>query len=195
MRTLVAFLEEPSAAVFLKTVLLPLLPPDWTLKCISFEGKQDLEKNLERKLRGWINPDSSFLVMRDRDSEDCRVVKNRLMGICRRAERPQTIVRIACGELESFYLGDLDAVRQAKFRDPDRLNNAADELKRLTRGTYQKISGSRMIGPYLKTDGTNRSHSFNVLLDGVRRLVSSSFQQTEDVDKTHGSNHKMECVR
>ena len=110
-----------------------------------------------------------------------------------------------CGELESFYLGDLDAVskaldcrvpsnRQAKFRDPDRLNNAADELKRLTRGTYQKISGSRMIGPYLKTDGTNRSHSFNVLLDGVRRLVSS-FQQTEDVDKTHGSNHKMECVR
>lgn len=205
MRTLVAFLEEPSAAVFLKTVLLPLLPPDWTLKCISFEGKQDLEKNLERKLRGWINPDSSFLVMRDRDSEDCRVVKNRLMGICRRAERPQTIVRIACGELESFYLGDLDAVskaldcrvpsnRQAKFRDPDRLNNAADELKRLTRGTYQKISGSRMIGPYLKTDGTNRSHSFNVLLDGVRRLVSS-FQQAEDVDKTHGSNHKMECVR
>lgn len=192
MRTLVAFLEEPSAAAFLKAVLPSLLPSDWTLKCISFEGKQDLEKNLERKLRGWLNPDSSFLVMRDRDSEDCRVVKMRLVDICRRAGRPQTIVRIACGELESFYLGDLDAVSkaldcrvpsngQAKFRDPDRLNNAADELKRLTRGTYQKISGSRMIGCHLRTDGTNRSHSFNVLLDGVRRLVSS-FQQTEDID-------------
>lgn len=183
MRTLVAFLEEPSAAALLKAVVPPLMPSGWTLKCVSFEGKQDLERNLERKLRGWLRPDSSFLVMRDRDSEDCRVVKNRLMGICRRAGRPQAVVRIACGELESFYLGDLDAVskaldcrvpsnRQAKFRNPDRLNNAADELKRLTRGTYQKISGSSMIGPHLKTDGTNCSHSFNVLLDGVRRLLS-----------------------
>lgn len=185
MRMLVALLEEPSAAVFLEAVLLPLLPSDWTLKCIPFEGKQDLEKNLERKLRGWLRPNSSFLVMRDRDSEDCRVVKERLVDICRRAERPQTVVRIACGELESFYLGDLAAVskaldcrvpsnQQAKFRDPDRLNNAADELRRLTRGAYQKISGSRAIAAHLRTDGSNRSHSFNALLDGIRRLLSSA---------------------
>lgn len=180
---MVAFLEEPSAAVFLKAVLPSLLPPGWSLKCISFEGKQDLEKNLERKLRGWLIPDSSFLVMRDRDSEDCRAVKKRLVDICRRAGRPQAVVRIACGELESFYLGDLEAVskafdcrvpanNQAKFRDPDRLNNAAEELRRLTKGAYQKISGSRMIAQFLKTDGTNHSRSFNVLLGGVRRLLS-----------------------
>ena len=183
MRSLVAFLEEPSAAVFLKAVLPPLMPPGWALQCITLEGKQDLEKNLERRLRGWLSPGASFLVMRDRDSEDCRSVKKRLVEICRRAGRPLTVVRIACGELESFYLGDLEAVsralgcrvppaRQAKFRDPDRLNNASDELRRLTRGAYQKISGSRKIAPHLKTDGTNRSHSFNILLEGVRRLLS-----------------------
>lgn len=182
MSTLVAFLEEPSAAHMLKAVLPSILPSGCILKCITFEGKQDLEKGLERKMRCWLSPDSYFLVLRDRDSEDCRMVKSRLVDICRRAGRPNAIVRIACGELESFYLGDLDAVsralgckmpssRKSKFRAPDSLNNAADELTRVTGRLYQKVSGSKAIGPFLKTDGSNKSHSFNVLLTGVRRLV------------------------
>lgn len=81
MRMLVAFLEEQSAAELLKILLPPLLPRECELKCIHFEGKRDLERNLERKLRGWLAPDTSFLVMRDRDSEDCRVVKRRLAEI------------------------------------------------------------------------------------------------------------------
>lgn len=185
MRMLVAFLEEQSAAELLKILLPPLLPRECELKCIHFEGKRDLERNLERKLRGWLAPDTSFLVMRDRDSEDCRVVKRRLAEICRRAGRPRAVVRIACGELESFYLGDLEAVsrafecrvpsgKSAKFRDPDHLNNAADELKRLTGGVYQKIAGSREIARFLRTDGTNRSRSFNVLIEGVRRLMETA---------------------
>lgn len=183
MKTLVVFLEEPSAAALLKVLLPPLLPSGCGLKCITFEGKQDLERNLERKLRSWLMPDTLFLVMRDRDSEDFRIVKKRLVDICCRAGHPHAVVRIACGELESFYLGDLEAVtsafgcrmpsdNSAKFRDPDHLNNAADELKRLTGGAYQKISGSREIARFLKTDGTNRSRSFNVLLEGVRRLLA-----------------------
>lgn len=184
MRTLVVFLEEPSAAAMLEALLPPLLPSDVVLKCIHFEGKQDLERNLERKLRCWMTPDSRFLVMRDRDSDDCGAVKKRLVEICRHAGHPDTVVRIACGELESFYLGDLDAVSRAygkkmpsascaKFRDPDALNNAAEELRRITGNVYQKVSGSRVIAPHLKTDGSNRSHSFNVLLDGIRRLVGT----------------------
>lgn len=184
MRTLVVFLEEPSAAELMKVILPKLLPENMTFKCICFQGKQDLERNLVRKLRGWLIPDSVFLVMRDRDSEDCVAVKNRLVDLCRQAGRPNALVRIACGELESFYLGDLPAVssafackvptsRVAKFRSPDRLGNAADELGRLTAGEYQKISGSRLIAPLLKLDGTNCSHSFNVLLSGIRRLTAS----------------------
>ena len=185
MRTLVAFLEEPSAAVLLKVVLAKLLPDDVMLKCVHFQGKQDLERNLERKMRGWLTPDTMFLVMRDRDSENCVKVKQRLAGICAKAGRLHALVRIACGELESFYLGDLSAVaeaygkslssgRKAKFRNPDQLGNAAEELRRLTNGEYQKISGSRLLAPLLKLDGTNRSHSFNVLLAGVRRLLQQT---------------------
>lgn len=182
MRTLVVFLEEPSAEWMVKAVLPRVMPPDCTLKCFHFEGKRDLEDNIERKIRNWQTPESYFLVLRDRDSEDCRAVKQRLVGKCCHAGRPDALVRIACGELESFYLGDLDAVgrafsckmpssRKAKFRDPDALNNASDELERLTDGDYQKIAGSKAIAPLLRTDGSNKSHSFNVLLDGVKRLL------------------------
>ncbi len=66
----------------------------------------------------------------------------------------------------------MPSAKRAKFRNPDLLNNAADELNRLTHGVYQKISGSRMIAPLLKTDGSNHSHSFNVLIEGIRCIVS-----------------------
>jgi hypothetical protein len=57
----------------------------------------------------------------------------------------------------------------AKYRDPDRLNNAAQELKRIAK-TYQKLSGSRAIGPVLSLD-ENRSISFNQLISGIRKLL------------------------
>ena len=52
MRTLVFFLEEPSAREMLKGLLPRFLPPDVESRFVVFEGKQDLEKQLEKKLRG-----------------------------------------------------------------------------------------------------------------------------------------------
>lgn len=51
------------------------------------------------------------------------------------------------------------------------LGNAAEEMRKLTNSAYQKIDGSRRIGSLLKVDGTNASTSFNVLCDGIKRLV------------------------
>lgn len=181
MRYLVALLEEPSAALVLKAVLPSVLPKDVVLQCISFEGKQDFENNIEMKIRNWRLPDSKFLLLRDRDSEDCQEVKKRLVASCRKAGRKDALVRIACGELESFYLGDLEAVAEAfgrkmpsqtsaKFRDPDHLGNAAEELGRILESSEQKLKWARMISPHLSLDGSNRSHSFNVLISGVRKL-------------------------
>ena len=181
MSCLVALVEEPSAALFLKAVLPSVLPGDVCLKCIPFEGKQDFENNIERKIRNWRTPDTKFLLIRDRDSEDCIAVKKRLKLICRRAGCRDALVRIACGELESFYLGDLKAVasafgkkmpsqKLAKFRDPDRLGNAAQELGKILNSSEQKLKWARMISPHLAIDGSNLSHSFNVLISGVRKL-------------------------
>jgi len=60
-----------------------------------------------------------------------------------------------------------------KYRMPDSLSNAAEELFKLTDKHYQKVAGSRAIAPYLKTDGSNLSHSFNVLVDGIKKRYCS----------------------
>ncbi|MBZ4201940.1 MAG: DUF4276 family protein [Methylovulum sp.] len=185
MNYLVFLLEELSAAEMLKGVLPKILPEGINVKYVVFEGKQDLEKQLERRLKGWQQPNSAFLVMRDKDRGDCSVIKRQLgEKVNASGKQDVTLIRIACTELESFYLGDLNAVekgleisnlakkqQEKKYRTPDVLSNAAQELQNLTQRKYQKVSGSRAIGPHLKTDGTNRSHSFNVLLTGIEKLV------------------------
>ena len=184
MTTLVFFLEEPSAKEILHGILPQILPEHVVPRFIVFEGKQDLEKQLVRKLKLWQLPDSRFIVLRDQDAGDCRKIKKNLREKCREAGRMDTIVRIACHELESFYLGDLQAVEkglpmsglakrqnQRKFRQPDNLPNPARELTMLTKKSYQKISGSRAIGKYLNPED-NRSNSFNVLIKAVRDIIS-----------------------
>jgi hypothetical protein len=147
---------------------------------IVFEGKQDLEKRMPKKLRGYLNPRARFIVMRDQDQGDCRRIKRSLAALCPVSHRPRTIIRIACHELESFYLGDLQAVEsglgvsglagkqnKAKFRDPDHLSSPSRELEKLTGKRYQKIAGSRAIAPHLDLRAP-RSRSFRHLLQAVR---------------------------
>ncbi|MBG0776251.1 MAG: DUF4276 family protein [Desulfovibrionaceae bacterium] len=182
MSTLVFCLEEPSAKAMLEGVLPRLLSGRNDYRFIVFEGKQDMQRELRRKLLLWQAPDSRFIVVRDQDSGDCVAVKRALRDICRNAHRPEALVRIACHQLESFYLGDLAAVeaglgvrglgqrqRTKKFRNPDMLSNAPQELERLTGNRYQKVGGSRGIGPHLRLTG-NASRSFCALLEGIRRL-------------------------
>jgi hypothetical protein len=112
MKTLVLFLEERSAKAFLEEFLPHILTDQWKLFCISFEGKQDLEKQLPRKLRNWQKPDTIFVVLRDKDSGDCIEIKNNLQQICAQESKSQSLVRIAVFEIESWYLGNLEAVEK-----------------------------------------------------------------------------------
>ena len=189
MKNIVFITEELSAQMMLRHVTKKILPDDVDPHFISFEGKSDLEKNVERKIKGWQKPGSTlFVILRDQDSADCYLVKKELMQKASQAKRePATLIRIACHELESFYLGDLDAVERGlnvqniaskqenhKFRNPDKLNNAKQELQDLTEQMYQPLKGSRTIAPYLAVDGSNRSHSFNALINGVKNITQSA---------------------
>ena len=184
MTQLVFFLEEPSAEEMLKAVLPKFLPDAVETQFIVFEGKQDLEKRLFKKLRGWLWADARFIVLRDQDSGNCVEIKRRLKQICVDAGRPESLIRIACHELESFYLGDLAAVakafqnpgiekmqRKANYKKPDRLANPKQELKKLI-PQYQQISGSRDIAEWMNID-ENKSHSFNILISGIKQLVGN----------------------
>jgi hypothetical protein len=134
---------------------------------------------MERKLRSYLNPDARFIILRDQDSGDCLVVKERLMDKCRLAHKENAQVRIACRELESWYLADLAAVSLAfgmphlasrqsvsKYRNPDSMECPSAELKRLV-PSYQKVGGSRTIAPFLDLDN-NRSRSFSHFVESIR---------------------------
>ena len=180
---LVFFLEEPSAREMLKGLLPRLLSARVVPHFIVFEGKQDLERSIERRLRGWVRPDSAFVVVRDQDAGDCLEIKRSLMRKCADAGKPDALVRVACRELESWYFGDLAAVERGlgvsglvryggnrKYRIPDQIHRPSSELAKITRQAYQKVAGSRAIGRELSLTA-NGSQSFHVLLSGLSSLV------------------------
>ena len=181
MTTLVCFLEEASAKAFFEGIFPRLLPVGISVQYVVFEGKQDLEKQIVRKMRNWQKPNSVFLVMRDQDAAICTTVKENLIRLCNEAQKPDALVRIACHELESFYFGDLTAVEgalkvklssnrnRALYRTPDNIVNPSKELEKITGGIYQKVGGSREIGKVISLTA-NSSHSFKVLISGIQRL-------------------------
>ena len=193
MHTIVFCLEEPSAWEMLQGILPQLLPENVQPRAIVFEGKSDLDKRLVKRIRGWQQPNSHFLVLRDKDSSDCHQLKKLLLEKTTEAGQSDAVVRIACHELESFYLGDLQAVEsglelsgvksqqeRAKYRSPDDRSNAAEEMAKLTNSQYQKIAGSRAIAPHLSLDGRNKSRSFNVLISGIRKTIGQIAIDSDD---------------
>jgi hypothetical protein len=180
---IVFFLEELSAKVFLDEFLPSLLPVGTTFRTIPHQGKSDLQKSLPIKLRAWRDPQAKFVILQDKDSNDCISLKQSLRDICRSA-RPdlEPLIRIACHELESWYLGDFDALEaafpsfkankvreRAKYRNVDLIANAAEEVIKLV-PEYQKVSGSRKLGAALTTN-RNSSHSFRVFVAGLMDLL------------------------
>jgi hypothetical protein len=184
MKTIVFFLEEPSARAMLEGVLPRLLPEHIQIRYHVFQGKQHLEKNITSKLRGWLAPDSVFVVMRDQDRSDCMQVKAKLADLCHSSGKTGILIRVACRTLESFYIGDLAAVEnglnlsgiksqqnRSRFRNPDSLMNPKEDLLRLTRNIYTEVAGSRSISPHLNLE-TNLSKSFIALVSGIKKILS-----------------------
>jgi hypothetical protein len=165
--------EELSMRVTLESLIENHFPErvravDWLV--LEYEGKSDLEMNLPRKIRSWTFGDPHFVILRDADGQDCIELKRRLESLAS-AARGRLTVRIVCQELESWLLGDSHAVcraypdcrfsnEEAKFRDPDRLNNAAQILNDITRERSKPRRAAR-IAPQLDP-AKNRSHSFQV---------------------------------
>lgn len=182
---IIFLLEEPSMRVLLDA-WLPRIFPGWIdgehFQCIAHEGKTDLDRSIPRKLTAWRIPGDRFIIVRDNDSANCVDIKNRLQKLCEQSGRPDTVVRLVCQELESWYLGDLAALAAAfqapkidnasnrkKYLDPDGWQKPSVEVKRLA-PTFQKTSGARSIASHLDP-ATNRSQSLQVFISGVQRAA------------------------
>lgn len=186
MKNVVFLLEEQSAKNLLEGLLPKLLPEGVQAYFMVFQGKQDLEGQLVRKLRGWQRPDSVFVVLRDQDAGRCEDVKKRLVELSAQSGKKNVLVRVACRELESWMLGDLGALAKAfelgegivarggkkPFRNPDQVVRPVEELRKLV-PMYQKLDGARRVGPLLDPK-SNASHSFRVFCKGVVGLAGKA---------------------
>jgi hypothetical protein len=184
---LIFLLEEPSIKIVLDEIIPKLIPDEVHYICIAHQGKQDLAKSIPKKIKAFqFKPATKFVIVHDQDSHNCKTLKDELLAICKNSGKSDVSIRIICHELESWFLGDLAAVEKAyalkpqslskkqdqrKFRDPDQLNSAKQELKKLV-SEYYPATHAKAIAPYLSlTD--NKSHSFQVFLAGIRKLVNN----------------------
>lgn len=179
--------EELSMEYFLRGLLPRILPEDYVLGENCFirphEGKSDLKKAIPIKMKAYqrFGYPVKVLIVHDQDSNDCILLKNSLADLAQSSSVP-VLVRIACRELENWYLGDFMALEQvypeikadkfmakAKFRYPDNLH-ASQELKLLS-NRFGKTNAANALGAIISVD-KNTSPSFQHLISGVFKLIN-----------------------
>ncbi len=178
---IVLLTEEQSMTECLKAIISKLWPDSWKGKhwsVLSFQGKSDLKNSIPKKMKGWNYGNPHFIILQDKDGGDCVTIKQELCSISHQCGRPFH-VRIVCQELESWLLGDLEAIRQAypqkkiqnkaKFRNPDNLGNASQELERLI-NTKAKVQRAERISQHFDLT-KNKSKSFNVFIRTLKQLI------------------------
>jgi hypothetical protein len=180
--------EEESAAEVVRQLATRMQVRD-RVRVLAHGGKSELEDRLRVRLAAVRYPaDARFIVLRDNDGADCKKLKDRLLAEVPVEKRARTRIRIVVNELESWYLGQPDALeacalitaarrremeRARKFRDPDKLNNAKQEFRRLHNRGNQQIALAREIGPRLDP-ATNRSESFRQFIGALQVLTADT---------------------
>ena len=82
IKVLHVFTEEASARNVFESILPRLLPQDVNYRIYSHQGKQDLEKAIQKTIPSISRiPGSKILITRDQDSSDCVNIKNNIINI------------------------------------------------------------------------------------------------------------------
>lgn len=145
--------EEPSMEAYLMELLPRLGHQEGSVRIINHSGKQRLLREIPQRLRGYARIPDQFrpltLVLVDKDSDDCRVLKQALelavqnAGLTSKsaagAASFDVVNRIVIEELESWHFGDVPALvaeypgvpenlaSRAQFRNPDSIAGGTHE--------------------------------------------------------------------
>lgn len=158
----------------------------------------------------WIaHANTSLVVLVDRDDDDCLTLKADMEKMAAAAglltaatacesPRAHVINRIAVEELEAWFFGDVPALcaayprispslgEQAKYRNPDAIFGGTYEALEYVlqkynyhRGGLAKVAAATKIAQHMNVD-LNKSRSFQVFRDGLRRLVAGGTRAAQD---------------
>lgn len=205
-RMLHLLLEEPSAELALRIILPRMIPHaeehvNYELRV--FSGKDDLLRKLPSRLRGYStwarNGDVRILTLVDRDDDNCVALKEKINRIAvdagltlHQSGSPASggsfKARIACEEIEAWFLGDPVAIRsaypkvaktfehRASFRDVDSIRGGTwERMERLLQDAgyfsngLRKLELARTLAPLLNLEA-NSSASFNHFRRAVKEL-------------------------
>ncbi|MFM6219521.1 MAG: DUF4276 family protein [Dolichospermum sp.] len=187
--------EEASTEIALNLIVPKIIGNIHTFKIHNFQSKDRLLKRLPERMKAYANfiPDDwRIVILVDEDRSDCQELKKKLYNassVVTQKKGNIVLHRIVVEELESWFIGDVAAIRteyekipaslsqQAKFRDPDTIKGGTwEELdKILKRYGYetglQKMDFAQKVSPHMDVEN-NQSRSFQVFRDGLRRMIS-----------------------
>jgi hypothetical protein len=173
-------------------VLLPrILPENVSFLVHPHQGKGDLEKALQDTVPSISKkPGAKILIICDQDKEDCKSLKNKLLEKIFNRCKCDYFVRIVCRELESWFLGDLEAVEKAyprskaqqyankkELREVDSVQKPSQSLlKKIPelsgKETLPKLEVSKKVAKHMNID-SNKSSSFGHTMEAVRKLTAT----------------------
>lgn len=187
--------EEASTEIALKEIVPKIIGNVHTFKIHNFQNKDRLLKRLPERMKAYANfiPDDwRIVILVDEDRSDCQELKKKLYdasSVVTQKKGNIVLHRIVVEELESWFIGDVAAIRaeyekipvslsqQAKFRDPDAIKGGTwEELDKILKKYgyetgLQKMDFAQKVSPHMDVEN-NQSRSFQVFRDGLRRMIS-----------------------
>lgn len=203
MTQLEILVEEQSAEEALRHVLPKLTRGRGRARVLNLGSKHKLLRVLPSRLAAYRQRIESgeqlrIIVLVDRDSDDCKKLKQKLERMAGNAGLPtktspdeegrfRVLNRVVVEELESWFIGDPEALRKAFsslpkintaagiFRNPD--NGGSWEalhrfLKKhgIYKNSFPKIDAARRIAPHMDV-AANSSKSFQTFISGMEAML------------------------
>jgi hypothetical protein len=184
MIRLVFLLEEPSMKNVLE-ILLPKIIPHESPRAIEYSlhshsGKSELKKSIPKKIKIFgrqhsYNEPVIVVILHDQHSHDCVSLKHELVELCRSSGNYPFLIRIVCKELESWYLGDMEAIEKAypgfksqKYKNKRKFPNPVTAMLRMN---YQKFYPS-----FIKVRHPKPSLFILIYLETLLPVLSTLFR-------------------
>lgn len=189
MKCIHVFVEEASIKRVLDVLMPKILPEGVTFRTYPHQGKQDLEKAIRSTMPSISKiPGSRIIISRDQDSGECTVVKSNIEKQVQGKVGCPYKIRIVCQELESWFLGDLQALSKAfprfnpdaiagkaAMRFVDGIANPSQYLLKVipeyaSTEHLPKIENAERIAPFMDIN-ENKSISFLQMVNAIKYLA------------------------
>jgi len=186
---IIFLVEDYSMRKFLEGILPRLGFEEHLFEIKHHRGKEDLISHLNKIIPSLSKRAQQIIVIIDQDRQDCVKLKNKLKGklalcIC------DYKIRIACYELEAWFLGDMEAIAKCsprfkakffqgkeKYRDVDNIPKPSSVIEQIVPNWKHQYANkpkfAEEIAHFISLEKrnenkANRSHSFHVLLEMLR---------------------------